>query len=48
MIQYEYKCVSIMGLGETTTKALNAYGEDGWELVCVVGIWHYFKKIINE
>jgi hypothetical protein len=45
MQKYEYKCVAIAGLGEKTTKILNSYGKDGWELVGVTWIWHYFKKL---
>ena len=45
--KYEYKCRAIVGLGETTTRILNKYGKDGWELVEVVWIWHYFKRELN-
>ncbi len=45
--KYEYKCVSIFGLGEKTTRMLNAYGQEGWELVSVYWAWHYFKREIN-
>ena len=44
MKKYEYKCVSIWGLGKGTTKKLNEYGKEGWELVEVWGIWYYFKR----
>jgi len=44
MKQYEYKCVCIIGTGGPTTRALNEYGREGWELVSVVWIWHYFKR----
>ncbi len=44
MKQYEYKCIAIWGLGERTTRILNEYARDGWELVCVWGLWHYLKK----
>ena len=47
MKHYEYKCVAIPGLGERTTRILNEYGRDGWELVCVVWVWHYFKRECN-
>jgi hypothetical protein len=47
MRKFEYKCVSIAGLGESTTRKLNSYGDEGWELVCVVGMWHYFKRAID-
>jgi len=43
-LKYEYKCVSIVGLGERTTRILNEYARDGWELVFVVGLWHYFRR----
>lgn len=42
--QWEYKCVAISGLGEKTTRVLNEYGREGWELVTVAWIWHYFKR----
>ncbi|MEA1960399.1 MAG: DUF4177 domain-containing protein [Bacillota bacterium] len=44
MNKFEYKCVQIWGTGERTTKILNTYGDQGWELVTVVWIWHYFKR----
>ena len=44
MKKYEYKCVAIFGLGEKTTRILNGYGNDGWELVSTVWIWHYLKR----
>lgn len=44
MKRFEYKCVYIFGLGERTTRVLNEYGRDGWELVVVFGAWHYFKR----
>ncbi|HWQ65860.1 MAG TPA: hypothetical protein VN372_03200 [Methanospirillum sp.] len=47
METYEYRCVAILGLGERTTRILNEYGRDGWELVCVVVFWHYFKRPIR-
>jgi hypothetical protein len=46
--QYEYKCVCNLGLGEATTRRLNEYGSEGWELVEVVWCWHYFKREIEE
>jgi hypothetical protein len=42
---FEYKCVWIWGLGEATTRRLNEYGMDGWELVTAVWGWHYFKRV---
>lgn len=34
MLKYEYKCVFVWGGGEKTTRILNEYGREGWELVC--------------
>ena len=48
MQMYEYKCVLILGLGETTTRILNSYGREGWELVEVVWAWHYFKRPLDK
>mgnify|MGYP000022825867 FL=1 len=47
MKKYEYKCVSIVGMGARTTEVLNSYGQDGWELVATAWIWHYFKRPIE-
>jgi len=47
MKKYEYKCVWIHGFSERTTRKLNEYGKEGWELVCVWGAWHYIKREIN-
>ena len=44
MKKYEYKCVLILGLGESTSQKLNVYGREGWELVCVYWAWHYLKR----
>jgi hypothetical protein len=44
MKKYEYKCVWIYGLGARTTRILNEYGRDGWELTCIWVAWHYFKR----
>jgi hypothetical protein len=44
MKRYEYKCVSIFGFEKKTQKVLNEYGDEGWELVCVWGAFHYFKR----
>ena len=48
MQKYEYKCVAIMGLSGATTRALNRYGSEGWELVSVWFMWHYFKRPVSE
>jgi len=42
--KYEYKCVLILGAGGRTTRILNEYGREGWELVEVFWAWHYFKR----
>jgi len=47
IMEWEYKCVAIWGLGEATTRALNEYGRQGWELVCAWGPWHYFKRPLD-
>jgi hypothetical protein len=44
MKNYEYKCVFIAGGGGRTTRILNMYGKDGWELVTIWWAWHYFKR----
>jgi hypothetical protein len=44
MTVFEYKCVCIVGAGERTTRLLNSYGLEGWELVCTCLFWHYFKR----
>lgn len=46
MQKYEYLCVKITGDGPRTTKVLNEYGEQGWELVATSWFWHYFKRPI--
>ncbi|HOB89375.1 MAG: hypothetical protein QM391_08250 [Bacillota bacterium] len=48
MKKYEYKCVHILGFGETTGRILTEYGRQGWELVCVWGIWHYLRRPLAE
>jgi len=45
--KYEYKCVLILGMGEKTTRVLNQYGQEGWELVSTCWAWHYFKRPVN-
>lgn len=44
MQRYEYKCVGIFGFGEKTSRVLNSYASEGWELVCVFWAWHYLKR----
>jgi hypothetical protein len=46
--KYEYKCVYIWGGGEKTTRILNQYGQQGWELVAAWSAWHYFKREIRD
>lgn len=49
MQKWEYKCVAIVGAGESTTRQLNALGNEGWELVAVASIvWHYFKRPVID
>ncbi|SNR24347.1 DUF4177 domain-containing protein [Halorubrum vacuolatum] len=45
--QYEYRCVAIVGFGGKTTRILNEYARDGWELVEVTWIWHYLKRPVD-
>jgi len=47
MKKYEYKCVFILGMGNKTTKELNKFGKEGWELVTTYWAWHYFKRPIE-
>jgi hypothetical protein len=47
MKKYEYKCIFIWGAGEKTTRILNKYGKEGWELVSVFWCWHYFKRPLD-
>jgi hypothetical protein len=47
MQKFEYKCVAIWGFAASTTAKLNEYGKEGWELVEVWAIWHYFKRPIE-
>lgn len=44
MTRFEYKCVCIIGGGRRTTRVLNHYGKEGWELVMTRSIWKYFKR----
>lgn len=48
MKKYEYKCVFIGGGGEKTTRILNQYEQQGWELICVWFAWHYLKREITK
>ncbi|NLK07507.1 MAG: DUF4177 domain-containing protein [Firmicutes bacterium] len=47
MEKFEYKCIGILGGGRRTTRILNEYGRDGWELVSTWSIWHYFKRKLS-
>jgi hypothetical protein len=44
MTRFEYKCICIFGAGESTSRVLNEYGRDGWELVTTCFCWHYLKR----
>ena len=48
MNRFEYQCVCILGAGKRTTRILNEYGKDGWELAATCLIWHYFKRPLEE
>ena len=48
MERFEFKCIAIIAGGEKTTRILNEYGRDGWELVAAWFIWHYFKRKLAE
>jgi hypothetical protein len=47
MNKYEYKCVFIFAGGGGTSRVLNEYGKEGWDLVCVWWAWHYLKRPIQ-
>lgn len=47
MKKFEYKCVPILKMGKGTTRELNEYGADGWELICVWAFWHYLKREVE-
>jgi len=47
MKKYEYKCVFIWSGGEKTSRILNSYGKEGWELVCASWAWHYLKRPVE-
>jgi hypothetical protein len=44
MQRFEYKCLSIGGGAEKTTRILDQWGKEGWELVSVNWVWFYFKR----
>jgi hypothetical protein len=44
MKKYEYKMVSFWRFAKKNLEIINELGEQGWELVCVWGILHYFKR----
>jgi hypothetical protein len=46
MAACEYKCIFIWGGGEKTSRVLNEYGREGWELVCTYWCWHYMKRVL--
>jgi len=47
MQQYEYKCILIFGFSEKTSRVLNKYAQQEWELVTVAWAWHYLKRPIK-
>ncbi len=34
-------------LGGNTSRILNSYGQEGWELVAVFWAWHYMKRTLQ-
>jgi hypothetical protein len=44
MERFEYKCVLILGGGQKTTRVLNEFGREGWELVSAWWAWHWLKR----
>lgn len=48
MKRYEYTLAQIWGGRNKTEWILNSYGAEGWELVFVISVWHYFKREIIE
>jgi hypothetical protein len=42
--KFEYKCVAILGAGQRTTRILNEYAQDDWELVATWWCWFHFKR----
>jgi hypothetical protein len=47
MTRYEYLCIYIWGGGKKTSRILNEYGNEGWELVTTWAGWHYLKRSLN-
>ncbi|HHU49938.1 MAG: hypothetical protein ACOYEH_01155 [Caldicoprobacterales bacterium] len=45
---FEYNCVRIWDWSEATTRRLNEYGREGWELVAVYSGWYYFKRELKN
>jgi hypothetical protein len=43
---FEYERIFIWGGGEKTSRVLNEYGREGWELVCTYWCWHYMKRVL--
>jgi hypothetical protein len=50
-MKWEYRLISARGY--LNEEQLNEFGEDGWELICVIfgkdvkgeGLFHYFKRM---
>jgi hypothetical protein len=44
MQKLEYKAIYIFGSATRTTRILNDYGHDGWELIGTWFCWFYFSR----
>lgn len=46
MIKWIYASRYLKGDGEM--RGMNEMGTDGWELICIIEGWYYFKRPIKE